>query len=79
MQDVDEERVVLEEVVNLQSAAVTDPEVRKKFAVVGCKEDGIEITHTLPISSLYLYTTGDNLIICSHILTFNNTHMSNEP
>ena len=38
MQDVDKKRVVLEEVIGLQSAAVTDPEVRKKFAVVGCEE-----------------------------------------
>ena len=35
MQDVDEERVVLEEVVRLQAAAVADAKVRQKLAVVG--------------------------------------------
>lgn len=35
MQDVHEERVVLEEVVGLQAAAVADPEVRQEFVVVG--------------------------------------------
>lgn len=38
MKNVDEERVVLEEVVHLQTAAVADPEIGKKFAVVGCEE-----------------------------------------
>lgn len=36
VQDINEERVVLEEVINLETAAVTDPKIRKKFAVVGC-------------------------------------------
>lgn len=36
MQDINEECVVLEEVISLETAAVTDPKVRKKFAVVGC-------------------------------------------
>lgn len=38
MQDVDEERVVLQEVVRLQAAAVSNPKVSKKFVVVGWKE-----------------------------------------
>ncbi len=36
MQDINEECVVLEEVISLETAAVTDPKIRKKFAVVGC-------------------------------------------
>lgn len=36
VQDVDEKGVVLEKVVGLQTAAVSDPEVGEKFAVVGC-------------------------------------------
>lgn len=36
VQDVDEEGVVLEKVVGLQTAAVSDAEVGEKFAVVGC-------------------------------------------
>lgn len=35
MQDVDEERVVLEEIIGLQAAAVADPKVRQEFVVVG--------------------------------------------
>lgn len=38
MQDINEECVVLEEVVSLEPAAVTDPKIRKKFAVVACEE-----------------------------------------
>lgn len=41
MQDVNEECVVLEEVVGLETAAVTDPEIREELAVVGCgRADG---------------------------------------
>lgn len=36
VQDVDEQRVVLEEVVDLEAAAVADSEISKTFAVVGC-------------------------------------------
>lgn len=35
VQDINEERVVLEEIVGLETAAITDSEVRKEFAVVG--------------------------------------------
>lgn len=45
MQDINEECVVLQEVISLQTAAITDPKVSKKFAVVGC-EDRIGITCT---------------------------------
>lgn len=38
MQDINEKSVVLEEVISLQTAAVSDPKVRKKFAIVGCGE-----------------------------------------
>lgn len=38
MQDINKKSVVLEEVVSLQTAAVSDPKVRKKFAIVGCGE-----------------------------------------
>lgn len=38
MQDINEECVVLEEVVSLEPGAVTDPKIRKKFAVVGCEK-----------------------------------------
>lgn len=38
MQDINKECVILEEVIYLETAAVTDPKVRKKFAVVGCGE-----------------------------------------
>ena len=36
VQNVNEERVVLQEVISLETAAVTDPKVREKLAVVGC-------------------------------------------
>lgn len=42
MQDINEKSVVLEEVVSLQTAAVSDPKVRKKFAIVGCGEREVE-------------------------------------
>lgn len=38
MQDINEECVVLEEVVSLEPAAVTDSKIRKKFVVVACEE-----------------------------------------
>lgn len=38
VQHVDEQSVVLEEVVSLEAAAVADPKVGEKFAVVGCRE-----------------------------------------
>lgn len=38
VQDINEECVVLEEVVSLEPAAVTDPKIRKKFVVVACEE-----------------------------------------
>lgn len=45
MQDINEERVVLEEVINLETAAVTDPKIGKKFVVVGCGgADKMEVT-----------------------------------
>lgn len=63
MQDIDKECVVLEEVINLQSAAVTDPKVRKKFVVVGCEEaDGMEITDT-PNNKHVFVLCEDNLLI----------------
>lgn len=36
MQDIDEECVVLEEVIDLEAAAIADPEIGEKFVVVGC-------------------------------------------
>lgn len=45
MQEINEECVVLKEVIRLQTASVTDPKIRKKFSVVGCK-DSMDITHT---------------------------------
>lgn len=36
MQDIHEECVILEEVICLETAAITDPEIRKQSAVVGC-------------------------------------------
>ncbi len=36
MQDINKKRVVLEEVISLKAAAITDPKIRKMFAVVGC-------------------------------------------
>lgn len=42
VQDINEERVVLEEVVGLETAAITDPKVRKEFAVVGCGGSGAQ-------------------------------------
>lgn len=38
MQHGDEECIVLEEVISLETAAITNPKVRKKFSVVGCQE-----------------------------------------
>ena len=38
MQDIDEECVVLEEVIGLEAAAVTDAKIRQKLAVVGCRK-----------------------------------------
>lgn len=47
MQDIDEECVVLEEVISLEAAAVTDPKIRQKFAVVGCEgTDRMGVTRT---------------------------------
>jgi len=43
VQDVNEERVVLEEVIDLETAAVTDPEISKKFAVVGCGSHAVYV------------------------------------
>lgn len=36
MQDINKECVVLEEVINLETAAIADSKISKKFAVVGC-------------------------------------------
>lgn len=49
MQDINKECVVLQEVISLETAAVADPKVRQKFAVVGCGGRGIQdgsYTHT---------------------------------
>lgn len=45
VQDGNEECVILKEVIGLQTAAVTDPKIPKKFAVVGC-EDSVDIIAT---------------------------------
>lgn len=41
MQNVHEERVVLEEIIGLQAAAVANPKVRQEFVVVGLEEKKI--------------------------------------
>lgn len=38
MQDVDKKCVVLEEVISLETAAISDPKIREEFGVVGCAE-----------------------------------------
>lgn len=50
MQDVDEERVVLKEVVGLETAAVTNPKVGEELVVVGCEEKMCRLETTDPFS-----------------------------
>lgn len=52
VQDINEQRVVLEEVVGLETAAITNSKVRKEFAVVGCEGSGGQkrgYTHALKL------------------------------
>lgn len=45
VQKVHEERVVLEEIIGLEAAAITDPKVRQPFVVVGLEERADENRH----------------------------------
>lgn len=49
VQYVDEERVILEEVVSLETAAVSNPKFREEFVVVGCGEKIMQIKKQYPI------------------------------
>lgn len=55
MQDINEKSVVLEEVVSLQTAAVSDPKVRKKFAIVGCGEREAESDYIVIFINICLF------------------------
>lgn len=54
MQDINEECVVLEEVINLETAAVTDPKISKEFAVVSCGGERQDRSYIHLITSMCL-------------------------
>lgn len=62
MQDINEKSVVLEEVVSLQAAAVSDPKVRKKFAIVGCGEREVESWQSYIYQQVLVYGTASSFL-----------------
>lgn len=64
VQDIDEECVILEEIIDLETASIADPKISKKFAVVGCggtDRMGFTYIHLITVSA-YLNMWGQCVI-----------------